>query len=47
MFNGKTHDFDWAMFKIYIELPEGIVDTCRIYMVDSYDSLDSLIDTLW
>ena len=23
MFNGKTHDFDWAMFNGYVKLPEG------------------------
>jgi len=23
IFNGKTHYFDWAIFSIYVKLPEG------------------------
>ena len=31
--NGKTHYFDWAMFNIYVKLPEGTFSTLTILFV--------------
>ena len=50
VFNGKTHYFDWAIFKSYVKLPEGMLfgvsptKTHRIaflIMVDWSESFDS------
>ena len=33
MFNGKIHDFDWAIFNSYVKLPEGILSNISGIMI--------------